>query len=119
MQKKNLKRSVRRHYRERAIQHAFNVYWFHWYGHTANDAYSYNSWQHDKVLLENNEARFEHQDEHRKNVLNKATKKAKHLRYCSCKMCSYYKEYKKNLEQMCELEKDADEIYSFEEDSKE
>lgn len=110
MQTKNLTRDVRRHYRSRAIQHAFDIYWHQWYGFGAADAYDYNKWQHDKVFPEDNAARFQHEDEHRQEVLSYARKNAKHLCNCSCFMCSGHKKYEKTPKQLRLDAQDADEL---------
>lgn len=107
MQTKNLNRGVRRYNRTRAIQHAFNIYRT-WHGFRAENAYDYNKWQHDKIVLEDNAARFSHQDEHRLDVLAIATKNARHMRMCSCWMCSGYKKYEKTPKMLREAAKDAD-----------
>jgi len=113
MQTKNLTRGVRRHYRNRAIQHAFDIYWNKWDG--ATKTYDYNKWHDDKILLEDNAARFTHQDEHRSNVLIRAVKNAKHLRNCSCFLCSGHKEFEKIPKRLRMLAQEADDFLSLEE----
>lgn len=107
MQTKNLNRGVRRYNRTRAIQHAFNIYRYQW-GLGTKDAYKYYKSQHDLIILEDNAARFSHQDEHRLDVLAMATKNARHMRTCSCWMCSGYKKYEKTPKMLREAAKDAD-----------
>jgi len=116
MQTKNMKRAIRRHRREKAIQHAFNCCWSQWVWD--DDSFKFNRWLHDKVYLETNEERFQHQDEHRQDVLNNAKRVAKHLRNCSCFLCSGYKDYEKTRKQLQMLAQDKDDEASlFDEDS--
>lgn len=61
-----------------------------------------------QAILEDNAARFSHQDEHRLDVLAMATKNARHMRTCSCWMCSGYKKYEKTPKMIREAAKDAD-----------
>lgn len=115
MKTKN-KRAIRRYRREKAIQHAFNVYWYSW-GQN-NDTYKFNRWQDEEIYLETNEERFKYQDEHRQDVLNTVKLVANHLRNCSCFLCSGYKDYEKTRKQLQTLAKDRDdETALFDDDS--
>ena len=113
MQTKNLTRSVRRYKRTRSIQYAFNIYRSHW-GFQNQNAFDYNKWQHDRIILEDNAARFSHQDEHRLDVLNFANKKARHLRTCSCWFCSGYKKYEKTPKMLKEAARSLDDLTDLE-----
>lgn len=109
MQTKNTQRALTRLRRQKAIQHAFNVYWHKW--GRGDDPYGYYSWWGcEKVYLDNNEDRYAHEDEHRSEVMLTSKMVAKHLRNCSCFMCSGYKKYEKTPWQLRQAAKDLDEF---------
>jgi hypothetical protein len=111
MQTKNMKRAERRNRREKAIQHAFNIYWHQWGRST--EAFKYNRWSEDVTYIETNEERYRKEDEHREKVLMSAKLIAKHLRNCSCYICSGYKKYEKTRKQIQMLAQDKDELSIF------
>lgn len=93
MHTKTKLRGERRANRQRAITHAFNLYWYEQWN---RDPFAVTSWLHDGVVhLETNAERYERQDEYRNEVLESAKRTADHLRQCSCFICSGYKKYEK------------------------
>lgn len=118
MQTKNFTRGTRRHNREVAIQHAFNIKWYKWYD-GAGYAFEYHRLHDDLIILEDNESRFAHEDAHRADVLTRAKLQAKHLRSCSCFLCKGDKQYDvKTVHQLREEYRDADELaYLLKDDS--
>jgi hypothetical protein len=106
-------REHRRAQRERKIQHAFNIYWNTICDNTCGHGYRddvYDFWksQHDLVLLETEEARRQHQDNYRQEVLILAKRVAKHLCVCSCWACGNngYKKYEKTRNNQRAAEQD-------------
>lgn len=97
----------RRHLRERSIAHAFHIYWNIW--GDCDDVFKWRGWQgYEPIIIEDQQARWEIENQHRADVLNRASKNADHMRMCSCFMCSGYKKYEKSPKQLREIYRDAD-----------
>lgn len=88
MQKEN-QRAIRRHRRQVSIDHAFDIYWRCW--GRGDDPYQ-DWYPRDTIFLVTEEERRDHQNDHREEVLNQARRVAKHLKNCSCFMCSGHHE---------------------------
>lgn len=108
-------RGYRRYLRERAITHAFDIYWRQWgwmdqafqCWFTDEGFLTYYTVSHyvdaDNPFLDTNDARYAHQDNYREHVRrNICGRSADNLRLCSCYTCSGYKRYEKNRQMMRE-----------------
>lgn len=78
-------RAERRHHRARVIARAFRIYW-RW---QKEDTYACRYFGYERVYLESEEARWAHQDSHRAETLDSATRLADHMAHCRCVHCSW------------------------------
>lgn len=109
MQTKDLTRGERRARRLHAIEHAFDVYWNKW--GRWNDTFRHHLYVgYERIYLETEDARRQMEDEARAECLITAKRVAKHLRNCSCFMCSGYKKYEKTPKQLRARYQDEDEV---------
>ncbi len=91
---KQTNRGLRRALRQRAIAHAFNVYW-NMYG-DGPDVFDKRHWHgYEPTTIENQAERWEIENNHRDDVMRSATRVADYLKSCSCAMCTHrYGKYK-------------------------
>lgn len=99
-------RDYRRSVRARAIAHAFDIYWHSW--GECDDAFkAYRYYDHCRIILDHEQARWYYEDQHRIKVLDWAKQAADNMRLCSCFLCSGYKKYEKTPQDLREAARDA------------
>lgn len=100
-------RDYRRHVRTRAVAHAFDIYWHQFF---YRDAFKPLSNRYYPVIIDNEQDRWNHEDEHRNEVFSHAKRDADNMRLCSCFMCSGYKKYEKTAYDLRELAREKDDL---------
>lgn len=90
---KQTNRGLRRALRQRAIAHAFDVYWNMW-NEPKEDAFKLHSYGYERTVVDQ-DLKWEMENNHRAEVMARAVERADYLKSCSCAMCTHqYGKYK-------------------------
>jgi len=110
--KRERNRGYRRQMRERAVKHAFDVYWYYW--NESNEALKSHRYYYNycRIILDHNRARWYYEDLHRDKILGWAKQNADNMCTCSCWICTRYRNYK-TIHERRELERENFDIDDF------
>lgn len=113
--KRERNRGYRRQQRERAIQHAFDIFWYQWSEYKSSfKGRGYYNYQ--RIILDHNNARWYYENLHRQHIIDWAKQSADNMCTCSCYLCTAHRKYK-TIHERREIERDkCDAAEIFDED---